>query len=332
MNPWDRGNLQWLISDIYIVDFAVWLARIPLTPWQAISAQPSWLDILLARNCPILTSKFIRASKRELDQIIKGEEAIWYDAKQAGVSIPELFKPFPDEPEGDEPSAKSGISAIATALAGNIDQMRQSGHNVIFSAIAIRALSEHQQYATDSIVTGIKKLIEKFDHEGPGRGYYGKERGWIPGSDVVLDDTTEFPAYQTQQDMVQAVIDELIRSAAIRRQGFGGLFHIINHAAALTELSRFGHKELALQGLAGHHHHVRLWRSLPDVQQELGPLKSATYDPRTPEYWQGDRASQWSAHLTHRVKTIYGFYTLLRLIESDNKKKQAQEKFLYLMA
>jgi hypothetical protein len=286
----------------------------------------------VGEELPDLDEQVYLGIEKELDQIIKGDEAIWYDTKKAGISIPELFEPFPDEPDGDGASAKTGTAAIATALAGNIDKMRQSGHNVIFSAIAIRALSEHNQYATDAIINGIKKLIEKFDHEGPGRGYYGKQRGWILGNDVVLDDTTEFPAYQTQQEMVQVVIDELIRSAAIRRRGFGGLFHIINHAAAITELSRFGYEKLAHQALAAHHHHVRLWRSLPDVQQELGPLKSAKYDPRTPEYWQGDDASQWSAHLTHRVKTIYGFYTLLRLIDSDSKKKQAQEKFLYLMA
>ena len=107
--------------------------------------------------------------------------------------------------------------------------------------------------------------------------------------------------------MAEAAIDELIRSASMRRQGFGGLFHIINHAAALTELSLFGYRDLAQRGLAAHRQHVRLWRSLPDVENELGPLKRAPHDPRTPEYWSDNSQSQWSARLTHRVKTLTGF-------------------------
>lgn len=132
--------------------------------------------------------------------------------------------------------------------------------------------------------------------------------------------------------MAEVVIDELIRSAAVRRQGFGGLFHVINHATALTELSRLGYEDLARKGLAAHHHHVRLFRSLPVVEGELGPLKKATHDPRTAEYWNVDDASQWSARLTHRIKTLYGFFNLLRFIEQAEKREEAEQSFLYLMA
>jgi hypothetical protein len=132
--------------------------------------------------------------------------------------------------------------------------------------------------------------------------------------------------------MAEVAIDELIGSASVRRQGFGGLFHIINHAAALGELSLFGYQALAQRGLVTHRQHVRLWRSLPDVENELGPLRRAQHDPRTPEYWSGDAPSQWSARLTHRIKTLYGFFTLLRFTKDPAARKQAEEKFLYLMA
>ncbi len=280
----------------------------------------------ISEELPELDEQVYAAIEHELDLIARGEEAIWYDAEKAGISIPKMFEAFPDEPAGE-----ADIGAIAKALDANIDQMRQSGHNVIFSSIAIRAMTEHSQLATESIVTGIEKLIAKFDQAGPGRGYYGKEQGWVPGNEVKLDDESDFPAYRNQQEMVDVVIDELIRSAAVRRQGYGGLFHIINHAAAITELSRFGYEQLANRGLKAHHQHVRLWRSLPDVENELGPLKAAEYDPRNPEYWKGDRSTQWSGHLTHRVKTIYGLFTLLRFVESEAKKKQAEQQFLYLM-
>lgn len=274
-----------------------------------------------------LDDKVYRAVEQELNRIIQGDEALWFDAEKSGITIPELFAPF-----SDEPAEADRISSIATALAGNIDKVRQSGHNVIFASIAMRALHDHPAYAKPSMIAGIENLIAGFNNAPPGRGYYGEERGWIAGDKVPLDDDTDFPAYKDQQAMVEVVVDELIRSAAVRRRGFGSLFHIINHAAALTELSRFGYGDLARRGLAAHHHHLRLWRSLPNVADELGPLKSAEYDPRTPDYWSGKAPSQWSAHLTHRIKTMYGLFTLLRFIESPAKRKEAEKQFLYLMA
>ena len=188
-----------------------------------------------------------------------------------------------------------------------------------------------ESHATPSIVGGVVKLIQGFNGAGPGRGYFGKERGWILGNDIMLP-ADDVPPYGTEQEMAEAVVDELIRSAAIRRQGFGSLFHLINHATALTELSRFGYKDLARQGLAAHHHHLRLWRALPDVSDELGVLQAAKDDPRTPAYWEHDGTTQWSAHLTHRVKTLYGFFNLLRFIDDPATRQQAQQAFRYLMA
>jgi hypothetical protein len=274
-----------------------------------------------------LDEQVVEAVEKEMNRVVRGDEALWFDAKKAGITIPELFEPFLKEK-----AQESLISNIADALSGNIEKTRQSGHNVIFAAIAIRALQDHPEYATPSIVNGIRKLIEGFNGAVPGRGYYGKQRGWIVGNKVSLSRDDDFPPYKNEQAMTEVVIDELIRSASVRKQGFGGLFHIINHATALTELSRLGYQDLARKGLAAHHHHVRLFRSLPDVEDELGPLKKAKHDPRSAEYWTIDEASQWSARLTHRIKTLYGFFHLLRFIEQPDRRKEAEAKFLYLMA
>ena len=96
--------------------------------------------------------------------------------RKLGSPIHELFAPIPSESPQE-----AGIPAIAEALSGNIDKARESGHNAIFAAIAIRALHDHSQFATPTILEGIRRLIEGFDNATPGRGYYGKERGWIDG-------------------------------------------------------------------------------------------------------------------------------------------------------
>jgi hypothetical protein len=36
--------------------------------------------------------------------------------------------------------------------------------------------------------------------------------------------------------------------------------------------------------------------------------------------------------LTHRIKTLYGFFTLARFLEDQEKRTRAEEQFLYLMA
>jgi hypothetical protein len=180
-------------------------------------------------------------------------------------------------------------------------------------------------------VTGIQKLTEGFNNAHAGRGYYGKETGWLNGNQVQLAADNDFPVYESIEQMVQVTIRELINTAAIRKQGFGGLWHIINHAAAIAELDRFGYTEAARQALPAHHHHIRLWRSLPDMAGELGAVVKADHDPRDPAYWAG-MLKRDEARLTHRIKTLYGFYTLRRFIDDVATRREAEEAFLNLMA
>lgn len=274
-----------------------------------------------------LDNDVYRGVEKELDRITHGEESLWFNSKKAGITSEQLFEPLPEEKPQPEL-----ISTIGEALSKNIDQTRESGHNVIFASIALRALHDHTNLATPTAVQGIRKLIEGFNHSHPGRGYFGKEQGWLTGDKVSLPAAEALPVYANTNVMAETVIDELIATAAIRRQGFGGLWHIINHAAALMELSRFGFKDLAQRGLAAHHHHLRLWRSLPDVANEMGAVQRAAQNPCQPEYWKSGMLKRDEARLTHRIKTMYGFYVVLRQIDNQQKRMAAEKSLLYLMA
>jgi hypothetical protein len=236
-----------------------------------------------------------------------------------------MFQPFPKEP-----AVPDRIPSIVKALQANIGSLKQSGHNTIFASIAVRALHDHQEYATPQIVDGVCKLIEAFDQVPPGRAYFGEEKGWISGSDIELPEDDSFPPYGSIAEMVEVTIQELIKTGPIRKQGFGSLWHIINHAAAITELDRFGYKQAAQQGLPAHHEHIRYWRMLPDVEKDLGPAVKASHDPREAVYWDG-MLKRDGARLTHRIKTLYGFYTILPFIQDESIRRQAQDAFLYLM-
>lgn len=264
----------------------------------------------------------------DLERVMRGESVFGKRmSKNSKLADSELFVAFPKE-KPDE----TLIDGIAEALAKNIDQPRQSGHNVIFAAIAIRALKEHPEFATPSVVEGIRKLMALFNGATPGNGYYGKEKGRIHGHKIKLPDADDFPQYKDVADMANVVLDELIAlDPKVVRQGYGGLVHINNHAAAIADLADYGYRELVPKALESHHRHVRLWRNLPNVADEFGPLKFSKRGPHSSGYWTSGDIPYDRALLTHRVKTMFGFDELVAEVEDDKKRVQAYQQLRYLM-
>ena len=279
----------------------------------------------ISEQHPQLDDNVYAGIEGELDRIIRGE-SVFSPRESSPITVDELFEPHPGE--APEPEL---VTNIAEALANTIDELHESGHNVIFAAIAIRALSDHPDLATPEVVNGICQLITDFDGTGPGSGYYGKDRGRISGRVVSLSKDSAFPPYADLQAMAEAVVEELIRTAGQRRDGFGGMWHVINHAAALVELAAYGYQDLAVKGLPAHHRHLRLLRSLPDVSDEFGAETPTTHDPRTPEFWSAQQEIRRErAHLTHRIKTLYAFDVLIDLVAED-RRETANASLLYLM-
>ena len=279
----------------------------------------------LGEQRPDLDDEVYRGITGELDRIIRGE-SVFSPGKNAVLSASAMFEPFPSEP-----SREHLVDGIAEALARNIARTRESGHNVIFASIAIRAVKDHPDLATPSIIDGIRRLIAGFDNASPGSGYYGKDKGRINGRNIRLADDDGVPPFLDLPTMANAVVDDLIERSAQRRDGFGGLWHLINHAAALAELARYGYRDLAVQGLPAFHQHFRLLRTVPDVSAELGPETPTVDGPLAPDFWRPERIRRERAHLTHRIKTIYGFGALAELITDEQQRDQAHDKLRYLM-
>ncbi len=276
-------------------------------------------------NISDLPEEVYQGIEGELDRIIRGEESIWFNVRKAGVKPSELFKKFPREKPQE-----NLVDSIARSLDKNVSKTRQSGHNVIFASLAMRALVDHPEYATPQIAAGIRKLIAGFDNAHAGRANFGKGKGWLTEKEISLKNAPPLPAYRNLTGMVQKMISVLNSEASVRRQGFGGLWHLINHAAGIVELENLGFHELALKALPAHHHHLRLWLLLPDLESEIGPVVKSKHHPFEPVYWKG-KLKRDDARLTHRIKTLYGFYTLLEFL-GERSNKQAEDAFLYLMA
>ncbi len=270
----------------------------------------------------------VEAIRRELDRLEAGEETIWFNPRRVGFGVRELYAPFPSSPPVGNATAR-----LTRALWTSVDALRQSGHNVIFGSLALRALGDYPEFAREPIVAGIERLLEMFADAAPGRGYYGRERGWNRPPGVPVAPEEVIPPYGSPRAAARATLGILITHAGQRRRGYGGLFHLLTHARALLDLEDIGARELARAELPNHRFHVRLWLGLPRVDDELGRLERATESPDTPVYWERHtRSVQWSGWLTHRLKVLYAFAAIRRL-ESDPQRRQAARHALgYLLA
>jgi len=233
---------------------------------------------------PNLDDEVYKGVEADLDYIVGSPTDQSRD--ENGFTRAEMMASFPKE-KPDE----TLIDGIAEALEAGIRKPRQSGHNVIFAASAIRALKSYPEFSTPSIIDGIRKYILRFKNEHPGNGHYGKERGRVRNYPLGEEEAM-FPLYGNFDDMAEAVIDAVAEERLdYRRSGYGGLQHITNHAAGLVDLARYGYRDLAIKGLASHHLHMRLWRTLPNVADVLGRKTPGTHHP-------------CSLSITHRIAKL----------------------------
>lgn len=277
---------------------------------------------------PNLEPEVYKGIEGDLRRVIRGESVFGKKmSKRSKLADAELFEPFPKQ-KPDE----TLIDGIAAGLEKSVDKPRQSGHNVIFASLAIRALKEHPEYATPAVVDGILKLMDLFASETPGSGYYGRDKGRIHGQKITLSDDDAAPVYDDIEGMAIAVLDEAInQNREIHRVGYGGLVHVINHAAAITDLADDGYVELASRAIRSHRHHLRLWRNLPNVADEKGPLQVSEFTPHSAAYWNSSNIPYDRALLTHRVKTMFGFDELAAAVDDEAKENEAYGKLRYMM-
>lgn len=277
---------------------------------------------------PNLDRKVYEGIVDDLKRVVRGKSVFGKKmSKRSKLADSELFETFPKQ-KPDE----TLIDGIADGLEKSIDRPRQSGHNVIFGSLAIRALREHPEFATPAVVDGILKLMALFRNETPGSGYYGKAKGRIHGNKITLSDDDGTAAYDDVEGMVIAVFDEAINlTPEIHRTGYGGLVHVINHAAAIADLADDGYAELARRAIRSHRHHLRLWRNLPNVAHEKGPLQVSKFTPHMAAYWTSGSVPYNRALLTHRVKTMFGFDELAAAIDEEEKEKAAYDQLRFLM-
>jgi hypothetical protein len=84
-------------------------------------------------------------------------------------------------------------------------------------------------------------------------------------------------------------------------------------------------------GLPAFREHFRLFKTVPDVSEELGAETPTPDGPLSANFWIPEKIRRDRARLDHRIKTTYGFHALEDLVADKNARDQAREKLRYLM-
>lgn len=215
-------------------------------------------------------------------------------------------------PSAHEKPDVSLLGRIATALDGNIGPLRQAGHNVIFPAMALRALTDLPEAATPSRVEGICRLIGAFDTE----------------EDITLDEGDCIADFDAPQSMAEFILAEMLRTMrAFNGRGQGWSGHMLTHGRALIDLREAGWAELAFKGRQAFRLYVKRTR--------MGPLASDKPRPEHPlselsplelDYWK--RRREQPIGIGHCFTYRYAFHGLMELAhDSELRQRSLDESY-----
>ncbi|MBT3606115.1 MAG: hypothetical protein HOE48_02970 [Candidatus Latescibacteria bacterium] len=235
----------------------------------------------------------------------------------------------------EEESNPELLQEIVSALDQKIFLLRSAGHCTIFTSLALKGLRQMPHLITPSIVGGVCKLIEKFG-DSPGRGYYGKEKGWLSG--IPVEPEKHLAPYQNMEHVIQTAFQELIGHNQIKQTGYGGHVHLITHTNALLELEEMGYGELSQKGYLAHQTHIMLLRSLPPDDKNGDPalFQPAAFSSLTYDYWNTyDPKTVASSGLQrggqdHALKISYAFFHIMKQIKDPDIRDTYMQQLGYV--
>jgi len=215
------------------------------------------------------------------------------------------------------------VDHLVNDLDAGIDTLRQSGHNIIFTVISLKALQAVPDAATPARVDGLRKMVRSFGTKGGGK--------------LPLENQESFVDLSDEQEFIRFVFEEYLKALELYlngkgHHGFAG--HVLTIGHALVELDRMGHKETARKGIEAYWQFVQQARDGAD----LGGKKVLDSPPPhhsvlTHDYWseQGKRETGEIVS-SHLIKYPYSFYALAKEVRDDDLKKRIFERLYHLTA
>ncbi len=227
------------------------------------------------------------------------------------------------QPRPDETADAALVAGLLNDLDANIDTLRSSGHNIIFTVVSLKALGELPEAATPERLSGLRKMVQSFGAN--------RNRG------AALPNPETFVDLADEKLFIRFVFEEYLKALELYlngkgHHGFAG--HILTVGHALLQLKRMGHVETAHKGIEAYWQFVQQARNGANLGGQR--VKDAPPQPPTPlvkEYWvEQNRRPTSLIPSCHLIKYPYSFYDLARDLNDDVVKQRIFERLYYLTA
>ncbi len=208
-------------------------------------------------------------------------------------------------------------------LDAGIDTLRQSGHNIIFTVISLKALRAVPDAATPTRVNGLRKMVQSFGTKG---------------GNPPLQNKDSFVDLSDEQQFIRFIFEEYLKALELYlngkgHHGFAG--HILTIGHALVELDRMGHKETARKGVEAYWQFVQQARNGANLGGKKVPDSTPPHlSVLARDYWseQGKHQKTREIVSSHLIKYPYSFYALAKEVRDDDLKKRIFESLYHLTA
>jgi hypothetical protein len=221
-------------------------------------------------------------------------------------------------PEPDPGPGTADPARIVERLDAQIADFRANGHDVIYAALALRALRDLPAFATPRVVDGMVRLLDQVK----------ADRRPVAPMPWQRDHPLEL---RGPPDLAAATLRETLRPwDHVRRAGASGVIHWITHAEALVTLDELGHGDVACRGFDALFTHVR-----HEPQEGGAAPDRARLDWLSPDYWEGDEprrlfGGSWLGG--HAFKLPHSLFRLLRRVDDSALREAALVRAAQLQA
>jgi hypothetical protein len=208
------------------------------------------------------------------------------------------------------PPVQSGpgdIGDVVAALTKTAATLNLLGHDTIFAALTLRAMSDHPELATSANIDALVTMVEFARTQGPG----GPFSGWEDPGGVLVEEEDEIPAIGAVDELAVSAVTAFAAAGTIY-DGFdrGVVQHVLTHAHALIELQALGHSEVVSSGIEAHRIYRKLLTRRPSDGERPLPTPSAAPDFHSEHYWQQDLRGSDDWLFGHVFKVAYAWRSL----------------------
>lgn len=213
---------------------------------------------------------------------------------------------------------------------GNVHKLCDIGHNVIYSALAIKALRDTGMHPPE-MVAGLQDLIQAFDTIRFGMYIGGKGKGV---EEMTLAPDDGIPSSSEIGDIVALTFSEFLKFKQIYDLDIhkAQVGHLITHVHALVELLELGYPDLWEEGLTPFKIKVKILRKTQAFKapKKWRPCKVSRKSPMDAAYWRQDfEASDWD--YGHTFKYNYSFHNMIDRLVNPEEKEKCVKHFRYMV-